>query len=131
MEYEHEVDPYDSDLESLLSFKSEGPICDRKQQAPNLVEERKLDCLDTGEKGPGGRPQEDASQPPVRIVNSEAHQLDSAFEHAGVAHLVHGWIQQNQVHKVCILSFDDSFLISSRVCTSPETYPEQVPQIQQ
>ena len=35
-------------------------------------------------------------------VNPDAHQPSYGLEHAGVAHLVHGWVQQAQLKKVCL-----------------------------
>ena len=34
-------------------------------------------------------------------INPDAHMPRCGSEHAGVAHLAHGWIQQNQPKKVC------------------------------
>ncbi len=134
MEYGQEVDFDYDDIESVISLESEDPLdhLDRLQ----VVEEQVLDQADAQEgkelnpmekdAGEGGG-EGDGSQPAVSIINLEAHQPDSAFEHAGVAHLVHGWIQQNQPCKVCILCFDIWFLlILPRACTSLEIYAKRV-----
>lgn len=45
-------------------------------------------------------------------VNLEAYSPDVEFEQAGVTHLVHGWIQQNQPKKVKNINHGSLILIN-------------------
>jgi hypothetical protein len=53
---------------------------------------------------------EGGEEVPTSAINPDAHMPCCGLEHAGVAHLVHRWIQQNQPKKVYLqLAFQFKF----------------------
>ena len=82
MDYQIETNPDDGDV-SILSCQSQHG------------EEGEVYSSDS---------EGDPEEVPTSAVNLDAHLPSYGSEHAGVAHLVHGWVQQAQPKKVCFVA---------------------------